>query len=71
MIRGVNMKKHDIALWLLFFVIIAIRILFEIQYWIVLALEACALAIVLLFKAGKPSKPVPLPASWLPVYLDI
>ena len=56
MIRGVNMKKHDIVLWLLFFVFIAIRILFEIQYWIVLVLEACALAIVLLFKAGKPSK---------------
>lgn len=50
------MKKHDIVLWLLFLVFIAIRILCKIQYWIVLSSITCALAITLLIKAKKPSK---------------
>ena len=52
----VNMKKHDIALWWLFFVFLAVRILVKIQYWIVLAPITCALAIVLMVKAKIPSK---------------
>ena len=50
------MKKHDIVLWLLFLVLLAVRILFKIQYWIVLAPITCALAILLLIKAKVPSK---------------
>ena len=52
----VNMKKHDIVLWLLFLFFLAVRILFKIQYWIVLSPITCALAIVLLVKAKSPSK---------------
>lgn len=50
------MKKHDIVLWILFFVFLAVRIFFKIQYWIILSLITCSLAIVLLVKAKMPSK---------------
>ena len=63
----VNMKKHDIALWLLFFVFLAVRILVKIQYWIVLTPITCALAIVLLVKAKGPSEKY----VWLSVILAI
>ena len=52
------MKKHDIVLWILFFVFLAVRIFFKIQYWIILSLITCSLAIVLLVKAKLPSKKI-------------
>ena len=50
------MKKHDFSLWILFLILIAIRILLKVPYWFVLSIETCALAVVLLIKAGMPSK---------------
>lgn len=50
------MKKSYTILWFLFIVFIAIRLLFKIQYWIVLSVETCGLAIFLLIKAGIPAK---------------
>jgi len=50
------MKKTYFVLWLLFWVFVVVRVLCQMQYWIVLSLETCALAITLLFKVGKPSK---------------
>ena len=50
------MKKHDIVLWLLFIVFVVIRIMFKMEYWIVLTAETVGLAIAVLIKAKMPSK---------------
>ena len=50
------MKKHDAVLWVFFIVLLAFRILFDMSYWLILGIETCVLAIVLLKKAGAPSK---------------
>ena len=54
-----NLRKIEppyVFLWLFFFVFVAIRITLSMPYWTVLTAEACGLSIVLLLKAGKPSK---------------
>ena len=61
------MKKHNIVLWLLFLVFLAVRILVKIQYWIILSPIACVLAIVLLVQAKSPSKKY----VWLSVILAV
>jgi len=50
------MKKNFIILWILFIVFAAARVLFTMFWWILLAAEPCGLALVLLIKAGRPSK---------------
>ena len=52
----VSMKKPYIVLWLLFLVFVAVRVMFQMPYWIVLSVETCALSIVLLRKAGMPHR---------------
>ncbi|MCR4787550.1 MAG: hypothetical protein K5888_03095 [Lachnospiraceae bacterium] len=50
------MKKHDVVLWILFIVFMAFRLTVRMEYWVVLSLETCGLAIALLIKAKAPSK---------------
>ena len=52
------MRSHRpyVVLWLLFAAFAAVRIMVKMEYWIVLSLLTCAMSIVLLIKAGKPSK---------------
>ena len=50
------MKKTDIVLWLLFIVFVVIRVMFKMEYWIVLTAETVGLAIAVLIKAKMPSK---------------
>ena len=49
------MKKHDAVLWFLFVVFIVIRIVCKMPYWIVLSVETCGLAVLLLIKTKMPS----------------
>ncbi len=49
------MKKHDVILWILFILFLAVRVMIGMEYWMVLSLITCGLAIALLVKAKVPS----------------
>ena len=49
-------KIHIAVLWLLFIMLMAVRILITMDYWILIQILACGLAVALLIKCKLPSK---------------